>query len=64
MFTQLHINYTNRKAVTPAVEKSNETVSPAIAMRLSDGPLITGRTSNLLRAVAHHFSATAPLGYV
>ena len=46
------ISVTDRKVVTPALEKANAEGSPATAMELCDGRIITGKTSSLLGASA------------
>ena len=40
----------DRKCVSYATEKSEATSSPAVAIELSDGRIVTGKTSNLLGA--------------
>ena len=49
---QAHITVTDRKVVTPALEKALETGAPAAAMELPDGRIICGKTSDLLGASA------------
>jgi len=39
-----------RRSVTPALKKAEETGSPCVAIELPDGTIITGRTSSLLGA--------------
>ena len=39
-----------RKCVVPAIEKSEETAAPAVAIELNDGRVVTGKTSSLLGA--------------
>ena len=39
-----------RRCVAPAVEKSEETFAPAVAIELNDGRIVTGKTSSLLGA--------------
>ena len=41
-----------RKVITPALERAEETGLPAAAMELPDGTIVTGRTSDLLGASA------------
>ncbi len=41
---------TDRKTVTPALERAEETGKPAVAIELSDGNIITGKTGELLGA--------------
>ena len=40
----------NRRTVAPALEKAAQTGEPAVAMELSDGTIITGKTGELLGA--------------
>ncbi len=42
----------DRKVVAPALEKAEETGLPAAAMELTDGRIVTGKTSDLLGASA------------
>ena len=49
---QAHITVENRSVVTAALEKAAATGAPAAAMELSDGKMITGKTSDLLGASA------------
>ncbi len=42
----------DRKAVAPALEKSEATGEPAVAVELNDGRIVTGKTGNLLGASA------------
>lgn len=42
----------DRVVVAPALERAKETGAPAVALELSDGSIITGRTSELLGACA------------
>ncbi len=44
------ITAADRKPVTPALEKSEQTGAPAAAIELCDGSIITGKTSELLGA--------------
>lgn len=44
------ITQTDRKPVGPALEKAEKTKEPAAAIELSDGSIITGKTSELLGA--------------
>lgn len=49
---QAGISQTDRKVVGAALARSEETGSPAAAMELPDGKIITGKTSDLLGASA------------
>ena len=49
---QAHISVENRRVVPAALEKAAATGAPAAAMELSDGKMITGKTSDLLGASA------------
>lgn len=50
MLKQAGITADDRHCVAPALKKEQETGSPATAMELPDGTIITGKTSNLLGA--------------
>lgn len=50
LMTQLKISSKIRKTVTVAKKKSKESDSPAFALELSDGKIITGRETKLLNA--------------
>lgn len=52
LMKQLHISTTDRKVVTPALQRAEETGSPAAAIELPDGRIICGKTSDLLGASA------------
>ncbi|MBQ6810138.1 MAG: DUF1846 family protein, partial [Firmicutes bacterium] len=41
---------TDRPVVNAAINKSNETQNPAVAMEMPDGTIVTGKTSDLLGA--------------
>ena len=43
-----NISPDDRKAITPALEKSMQTNAPAVAIELTDGRIVTGKTSDLL----------------
>jgi len=44
------VDQSQRRVVAPALEKAEQTGLPAAAMELSDGRIVTGKTSNLLGA--------------
>ena len=46
------VTIADRKPVAPALEKAEKTGEPAVAMELTDGRLVTGKTSDLLGASA------------
>ena len=46
------ISTEDRKAVAPALAKAEQTGSPAVAMELNDGRIVTGKTGALLGASA------------
>jgi len=48
IMNKLSIRKEMRPAVLPALKKADETEAPAVAMELTDGTIITGRTSELL----------------
>jgi len=48
LMNQLGISTDNRKTVRAALQKAEETGEPACAIELSDGSIITGKTSDLL----------------
>lgn len=50
LMNQAHITLSDRKVVSAALNKSEETNSPAAALELPDGQIITGKTSPLLGA--------------
>ena len=45
---QAHVTPADRRVVAPALARAEKTGAPAAAIELSDGTLITGRTSELL----------------
>ena len=45
---QAHITVQDRRIVAPALQRAKETGAPAAAIELSDGNIVTGKTSNLL----------------
>ena len=49
---QVGITVEDRPVVAAALNKAEETSAPAVAMELSDGTIITGKTSSLLGASA------------
>ena len=52
LMNQAGITTADRKVVSPAIECAKKTDSPAAAMELPDGRVITGKTSSLLGASA------------
>ena len=52
LMKQAHITLEDRKVVPAALKKAEETNSPAAALELPDGQIITGKTSSLLGASA------------
>ena len=52
LMKQASVTVEDRKVVSAALEKEQETEGPAAAMELPDGTILTGRTSNLLGAVS------------
>ncbi len=50
LMRQENITTTDRRAVTPALERAELTEAPAVAIELPDGRIITGRTGDLLGA--------------
>lgn len=52
LMNSMHISATDRPVVAVALEKSEKTGGPATALELSDGRIITGKTSSLLGSSA------------
>lgn len=52
LMKQAHITTEDRKVVSAALKRAEETNAPAAAMELNDGRMILGKTSNLLGASA------------
>lgn len=52
LMNQTGITVEDRKVVTAALDKAEETGAPAAALELPDGKIVTGKTSKLLGAVA------------
>jgi uncharacterized protein (UPF0371 family) len=52
IMSQLRITPCDRSVVSAAVKRAEETGAPAVALQLSDGRMITGKTSSLLGASA------------
>ncbi len=52
LMNQMGITVEDRKVVTAALEKAEETGAPAAALELPDGTIVTGKTSKLLGASA------------
>lgn len=50
LMRQENLTVTDRHAVTPALERAQLTDGPAVAIELTDGRIITGRTGDLLGA--------------
>ena len=52
LMSKLGLSVEDRKAVVPALQKSEKTGAPAVAIELSDGVIVTGQTGKLLGASA------------
>lgn len=52
LMNQAHITIAKRKVVDAAMKRAKETKSPAVALELEDGTIITGKTTPLLGASA------------
>ena len=52
LMNQANVTIDARKVVAPALKRAEETGSPAAALELHDGRIITGKTSNLLGAAS------------
>ena len=52
LMNQAHITIAKRKVVDAALKRAKETKSPAVALELEDGTIITGKTTPLLGASA------------
>ncbi|HEZ7986198.1 MAG TPA: DUF1846 domain-containing protein [Ruminococcus sp.] len=52
LMKQVNVTVDDRKVVAAALEREEETGAPAAAMELTDGTILTGKTSNLLGAVS------------
>lgn len=52
LMKQAHVSPTDRRVVTPALQKAEETGAPAAAMELPDGQIVCGKTSDLLGSSA------------
>ena len=52
LMNQAHITIAKRKVVDAALKRAKETKSPAVALELEDGKIITGKTTPLLGASA------------
>ncbi len=52
LMKQANVTADDRKVISAALKKEEQTENPAAAMELPDGTVITGRTSNLLGAVS------------
>ena len=52
IMNQVNVDPSFRRVVAPALEKSEQTGEPAAAIELSDGSIVTGKTSKLMGASA------------
>ncbi|MEF9971368.1 MAG: DUF1846 domain-containing protein, partial [Oscillospiraceae bacterium] len=52
IMNQIGLSPKDRAVVTPALEKSEQTGAPAVALELPDGRIVTGKTSSLLGAAS------------
>ncbi len=52
LMKQANVTPDDRKVISAALEREEETGGPAAAMELPDGTILTGKTSNLLGAVS------------
>lgn len=52
LMKQVNVTVDDRKVVAAALKREEETGAPAAAMELTDGTILTGKTSNLLGAVS------------
>lgn len=52
LMSKAGISVSDRKAVAPALQKSEATGAPAVAIELNDGRIVTGKTGGLLGAAA------------
>ena len=52
LMSKSNISPNDRKTIMPALEKSMQTNAPAVAIELTDGRIVTGKTGNLLGASA------------
>jgi len=52
LMSQLEILPTDRKVVTPAIEKSKKANTPSVAIELNNGDIITGKTTKIMTAGA------------
>ncbi len=50
LMRKMNVTLEDRKTVLPALQKSEETNGPAVAIELNDGTIVTGRTGELLGA--------------
>lgn len=65
LMKQAKINTSLRQVVTAAVEKAEENHSPAAALQLPDGTIVTGKTSDLLgSSAALLLNAVKSLGHL
>ena len=52
LMTKAALDETHRPVIEAALARAEKTQAPAVALELSDGRIVTGKTSNLLGAVA------------
>lgn len=52
LMSKTGISVEDRKCILPALEKAEQTNSPAVAIELNDGRIVTGKTGTLLGAAA------------
>ena len=52
LMSKLGLSVEDRKSVAPALKKAEKTSAPAVAIELTDGTIVTGKTSKLLGASA------------
>ncbi len=52
LMSKLGLSVEDRKSVAPALKKAEKTGAPAVAIELTDGTIVTGKTSKLLGASA------------
>ncbi len=52
LMRKMNVTLEDRKTVLPALQKSEETNGPAVAIELNDGTIVTGKTGELLGASA------------
>jgi len=52
LMSQTHVSHSDRPVVAKALERAEKTNTPAVAIELPDGRIVTGKTSSLLGASA------------